>query len=165
MSVYVEPRLTRDVDVVVAVTDDGVAEQVVGEFGTNGYSAVAATVHEPTGRLSTTRLTGSEGPVLIDLLFASSGIEDEIARRAERIAVTDDLVAPVACVGHLIALKLLARDDRTRPNDADDLRHLAAVATEPDWEEARVAVDLISQRGFDRGRDLLGSMAVLRADS
>ena len=36
---------------------------------------------------------------------------------------------PVASTGHLIAMKLLARDDRRRPADYDDLRSLAEVAT------------------------------------
>ncbi|MGA7271509.1 MAG: nucleotidyl transferase AbiEii/AbiGii toxin family protein [Acidimicrobiia bacterium] len=165
VSVHAEPRLTRDVDVVVAVADDDAAEEVVHAFGARGYAAVAATVHEPTGRLSTIRLTRDESSALIDLLFASSGIEYEITERADRLAVTRDLVAPVASVGHLIALKLLARDDRHRPNDADDLRQLAALATVYDWDEAREAVDLISDRGFDRGRDLAGRLAALRADS
>lgn len=64
------------------------------------------------------------------------------------------LVVPVASTGHLIALKLLARDDDTRPQDHADLRALAAGATAEDVAAARTAVDLITERGFDRGRDL-----------
>jgi hypothetical protein len=41
----------------------------------------------------------------IDLLFANSGIEDEIVRRADRLEVLPDVFMPVASIGHLIALK------------------------------------------------------------
>jgi|GEM_PF-1826033 len=53
--------------------------------------------------------------------------------------------------------KLLARDDETRPQDLADLRALWAVATEADMIAARDAARLISERGFDRDRDLLAA--------
>lgn len=59
-------------------------------------------------------------------------------------------------------MKLLARDDRRRPNDADDLRALAAVAGEHDWQSAREVVGLIMDRGFGRGRDLVDGLDELR---
>lgn len=61
---------------------------------------------------------------------------------------------PVATVGYLIALKILARDDRTRPQDLSDLRGLIASAGEHDLALARNAVALIEARGFNRDRDL-----------
>jgi len=60
----------------------------------------------------------------------------------------------VARIGHLIALKLLARDDRRRPHDRVDLAHLIVAASTDDLHEAARAVKLIEQRGFARGRDL-----------
>ncbi|WP_245655246.1 hypothetical protein [Nocardia coubleae] len=56
-----------------------------------------------------------------------------------------------ACAG---TLKLLSRDDNTRPQDLADLHELIAAATEHDIQEARNAVRLITERGFHRGRDL-----------
>jgi hypothetical protein len=44
---------------------------------------------------------------------------------------------PGASIGHLIAVKLLARDDRTRPQDLADLNALMAVATPADLEIVR----------------------------
>jgi hypothetical protein len=58
-------------------------------------------------------------------------------------------------VHHLIALKVLARDDRTRPQDAADLRHLIAVANEGDLMAACDAARLIESRGFNRSRNLV----------
>jgi Rv0078B-related antitoxin len=72
--------------------------------------------------------------------------------------------APVACVGHLIALKLLARDDRRRPADADDLRALKEVATTADWEVAEMAVALISDRGYAKKRDLRVALDELKSN-
>jgi hypothetical protein len=58
---------------------------------------------------------------VVDLLFASSGIEPEIAAAADALDVVPGLAVPTARMGHLIALKVLARDDRTRPQDRVDL--------------------------------------------
>ncbi|OGK81962.1 MAG: hypothetical protein A2050_14960 [Candidatus Rokubacteria bacterium GWA2_73_35] len=65
---------------------------------------------------------------------------------------------PVATTGHLIALKILARDDRTRPQDRVDLVALAAAAAPADIEQARAALALITQRGFQRGRNLMADL-------
>jgi len=68
------------------------------------------------GRLATARLRSRvAGGIIVDLLFASSGIESEIAAGAEVLAVARGLRLPVARTGHLIALKLLSHDaDRRR---------------------------------------------------
>jgi len=58
----------------------------------------------------------------------------------------------------------LSRDDRARPNDADDLASLRVVATDADWDEATIAVDLIVERGYHRDRDLASEVQVLRAN-
>jgi len=52
---------------------------------------------------------------VIDLLFASSGIEPEVVADAEPIELLPDLTMGVARTGHLLALKVLSRDDVSRP--------------------------------------------------
>jgi NADH pyrophosphatase NudC (nudix superfamily) len=69
----------------------------------------------------------------------------------------------VARTGHLIALTLLARDDETRPQDAGDLRALAAVADAEDFRLASEAVALIEARGYHRDRNLTAALASLRS--
>jgi hypothetical protein len=91
--------------------------------------------------------------VFVDLLFGSSGIEDQVVACADRLEVWPQFSVPVARVGHLIALKLLSRDDQ-RLQDQLDLQALLAVATEADLEDARKGVTLIVERGFHRGRPL-----------
>ena len=164
VSARAEPRLTRDADLAVDVADDAQAERLVHFLQASGYTVIAAVEQETTGRLATIRLSkGNSGGVVTDLLFASSGIESEIVRGAESMEVLRGLVIPVAGVGHLIALKLLARDDRRRPLDADDLRALREIASEADWNTAEAAVALIEARGYARGRPLALALVELRA--
>lgn len=163
VSVRAEPRLTRDADFAVSVANDSEAEGVVRHLAAVGYVPGTIVEQEATGRLATIRITHDEDPgVVTDLLFASSGIEPEIVEAAERIEVLAGLVAPVATIGHLIAMKLLARDDRRRPADADDLRALGEIADDDAWMMARAAVQTISERGYDRGRDLAAAVEDLR---
>ncbi len=75
-------------------------------------------------RLATVRLApADESPLgtVIDLLFAVSGIEPEIVAAADPVEAVPGFIVPVARIGHLVALKVLARDDRTRPQDRVDL--------------------------------------------
>lgn len=94
-----EPRLTRDVDVAVAVADDSAAEALVVDLHARGWTPVVAVEQDAVGRLATGRLmpanSSRQGSVL-DVLFASSGIEDEVVRAAERLEILPALVAPVA---------------------------------------------------------------------
>lgn len=164
VGVRAAPRLTLDVDVAVAVASDAEAEGLVRALVERGYAVEGTVEQERTNRLATVRLRSPlpEG-VLIDLLFASSGIEPEIVAGSGRIEVIPALTVPVASVGHLIAMKLLARDDRSRPADADDLVQLASIADDLAWQVASDAVAAIHERAANRGRDLVTSLRELRS--
>jgi len=99
--------------------------------------------------------------LLVDLLFASSGIEHEIASDAAELDIGFDTPVPVARPGHLIALKLLADDPVARPQDALDLRALRPILDDAEIERARVACLQIVERGFHRGRDLQAMLETL----
>jgi hypothetical protein len=107
----------------------------------------------------------SAGAVMLDLLFASSGIEVEIVRSALTMAGIIETPARVARIGHLIALKTLARDDKRRPQDGVDLRSLIRAADEDELSLALDAVRLITARGFNRNRDLEALLAQAIADA
>ena len=150
VSAWGEPRYTRDVDLAVAVERDDEAEQLVYELSTRGYEVVTIIEQTTTKRLATARLRRAEDrSVFIDLLFASSGIERELAATAVRI---DNI--PVGRVGHLLALKVLSESER-RLQDRIDIQELAKVATDEDWRTAEAMVRLIKERGFHRGRALV----------
>lgn len=151
-----EPRTTRDVDVAIATSGDAEAEQVVHAMLGSGYRMAMAVEQEAVGRLATVRLTTKAG-LFVDLLFASSGIEPEIVAGADSLTVLPRLRAPVASVGHLLAMKVLARNDRDRPQDADDIRELLGVARTEDLRQARAALLLITRRGFHRKKRLLAA--------
>lgn len=160
-----EPRFTRDVDVAIAVDDDSAAEAAVRVMLDAGYGLRSTIEHEETGRLATVRLMPphqpTDGEVLVDVLFASSGIEREIVNTADQLEVFPERPYPVARTGHLIALKLLARDDARRPQDLADLHALLAVATEADLALARSSCALITERGYHRDRDLASALEEL----
>jgi predicted nucleotidyltransferase len=96
---------------------------------------------------------------VVDLLFASSGIEPEIVAAAESIETVRGFTVPVARLGHLIALKVLARDDRSRPQDRVDLAALVSRADDAALAEARESLSLVARRGYHRGRDLAAALA------
>jgi hypothetical protein len=115
VSARAEPRLTRDVDIAVAVHDDIEAERLVADLRDRGYAVEAIVEQTATRRLATVRMAPPRSGAVVDLLFASSGIERDLVGRADRIEVAPGLTLPVAQRGDLIALKLLARDDGRRP--------------------------------------------------
>lgn len=153
-----EPRTTRDVDIAVEVVDDKDAEALVVALQSRGYEVVTVLQHAKTQRLATVRLRSpakTPREVLVDLLFASSGIEPEVVESAEDLVLGEGTRVPVASIGHLLAMKLLARDDRHRPQDWDDLRALLREAEARDLEQARESLRLMHDRGYQRGKPLL----------
>lgn len=161
VSVRTEPRFTRDLDLAVAVSDDQKAEMLVHHLHGAGFRTFATVEHEVKKRLATARLapfdSHAEGLVL-DVLFASSGIEKEICAEAENLVVFPNLCVPVAKIHHLMALKALSRDDRTRPQDAADLKQLIVAAETFDFATACDAARLIEMRGYNRDKDLVKAL-------
>ncbi|HVM00046.1 MAG TPA: nucleotidyl transferase AbiEii/AbiGii toxin family protein [Egibacteraceae bacterium] len=156
VSVRTEPRFTRDVDLAVAAADDRGAEAVVGALAPR-YEPVAVLEHEALERLAAVRLARagqSPAGVVVDLLFASSGVEQEMVETAEPLEVFTGTRLHVARTGHLLALKVLARDDR-RPQDEVDLQALLSVAGADDLVLAEEMLQLIVRRGANRGRQLV----------
>lgn len=165
VSARAEPRTTRDIDVSISVSGDPAAERIVSSFLRRGYQVESQLEQGEAGRLATMRLRipGEEGGgVIADLLFASSGIEPEVVAAAETLEVMPGVFMPLARTGHLLALKVLALDlerPERRPQDLGDIRELLRVADEKEVQRARLALDLITRRGFarsteDRPRDL-----------
>ncbi len=166
VSVRAEPRFTRDIDVAIVAGDDEAAERIVFSLRQRGYGLVATVEHTAAGRLATARLMPPGEPeegVVVDLLMASSGVETEIVAGAEVMEVFPGVSVPVCRAAHLVVLKILARDDDTRPQDRIDLVVLAAQLDDPAWREAAELAALVRARGYDRGRDLEGALVRLRA--
>jgi predicted nucleotidyltransferase len=164
VSARAEPRFTRDVDIAVAVENDVQAESLVHSLVKTSYVIITAVEQSQTKRLATVRLLPpgeSDQGVVVDLLFASSGIEPELVDAAERTEILPGLEVPLATLGSLMALKLLS-EDAHRPQDRVDLLHMSQVATESDLQEASRALALIESRGFARNKDLARELQRLR---
>ncbi len=159
-----EPRFTRDLDLVVAVENDSVAEQLVLSLRKKGYEISAVIEQARTGRLATVRLLPRADGRLVDLLFASSGIELDVVDAAELLELSPSLTAPVANVGHLIAMKVLSRDDQRRPQDRMDLAALLGVASKADLELAHTAIRKIIACDCHRGRPLADELGQVIAE-
>ena len=160
VSARCDPRFTRDVDIAVVVNTDEHAEALMHTLVGHGLRIAGLVEQEAVGRMAMVRLSTKDG-LSVDLLIASSGIEAEVVASAETLEVVRGVLLPVARTGHLIALKLLSVAPG-RETDAADLRSLAAVATEDEWNLAKEAVTQIQDRGFGRGRQLEASLLSLR---
>jgi hypothetical protein len=75
------PRFTKDLDFAIAVASDGEAEEVVHRLRSRGYYPVEVLEQDYVERLSGIRLGRNGSDVLVDLLFASSGIVTWMAPR------------------------------------------------------------------------------------
>ncbi|MGJ6981088.1 hypothetical protein ACSDQ9_11270 [Aestuariimicrobium soli] len=154
-----EPRPTADVDIAVEVSDDAGAEALVASLNAVGYRVKERMVHDQAQRLATVRMVWPQiehVEHVVDLFFASSGVETEVVRAADVLEVSRGLAIPVARTGHLIAVKLLWRASEKRDRD---LRVLLAVSSEQDLIEAREVIQLITRRGYHRGKDLGRALA------
>lgn len=158
VSIHTEPRFTRDADFAVAVRSDAEAEAIVQELTRRSWTALNLVEQDAAGRLATVRLAppGSLTAV-VDLIFASCGIEPEIVGAATRLQVLPNMTSNVARIGHLIAMKTLAY----RLQDRVDLVAMAAIAGDEEMEIAHLGIDLIAARGYDRGHDLRGRLDTL----
>lgn len=156
VSIRVEPRFTRDIDLAVAVADDAVAESLIRDLMSAGFALKVSLEQQALGRLAAVRVVPPGQPdegIVVDLLFASSGIEPEICREAERLEVVPGLVVPVAQAWHLVAMKVLALAP-DRPQDGIDLRGLVAQLTLESRRLAVEAVARIEEMGANRGKAL-----------
>ena len=161
VSVRSRPRFTQDIDLAVAVSSDSEAEAVVRGFADRGFRVMSQIEQTATGRLATVRLQRTNTPN-VDLLFASCGIEPEIVASAEPLELFSRISAPIARVEHLLAMKLLSRDPRTRQQDDLDVSALLQGLSLADADKVADALRLITQRGFHRRRRLLATWNRLR---
>jgi predicted nucleotidyltransferase len=161
ISARVQPRFTGDIDLAVAVDSDEQAESIAGHLIRCGYRPILEIDHTPSNRLATLRFYPPDLPPslepdevpLTDIIFCTCGIESEIVASAQTIPIYPDLSLPTARIAHLIAMKLLSECD-ARLQDRIDLQNLFAAATEADLSEVLPLLDLITQRGFSREKDL-----------
>lgn len=158
VSVRVDPRFTKDVDLAVSVESDAQAEAVIHFMVRSaGFSILATLEQTATGRLATIRMQPPDphSEIIVDLLFASSGIEAEVVAHAERLEIAPGFSLPVASPSSLVAMKLISADPLRRSNDIADLQGLAKLLSEKgQMEHLLQLLESIRERGAHRSRDL-----------
>ena len=148
---------------VLAVAGEQEASSAAFHLRLRGYRdhPEGAVVEHKDGRLATIRLVSppvEEGSgTEVDLLIASSGVEEEVVAGAELLEVLPRMFIPVAQAGHLLALKVLAG----RMKDLIDVESLLKVIDEGQRRLARETLALIQERGFHRDKDLLTELEKL----
>jgi Nucleotidyl transferase AbiEii toxin, Type IV TA system len=162
VSLRTEVRFTSDADLVVAVADDKDAEALVFAMRQAGYEPFKIVEHELQHRLATARLESGEGNV-VDLLFASSGIEPEIVERAENLELPEVGTIAVARAEELLAMKLLSMTPK-RLQDRIDAQNLIRFHPDLDLEAVRDNLRLITARGYHRDRDLAARLDEVLAE-
>ncbi len=158
VSVRGEARTTRDVDAAILVSGDGEAEALTRHFLHDfGYQVrpYGQLDRNDNDRLAAVRLIpprAQEEEIIVDLMFAFSGIEPEVVESAEELQAMPGLTVPVCQIGPLLALKTLA----SRPIDLADIDVLLRYASSDDIGTARRLLELISARGYGPDdRDML----------
>ena len=157
-SAYVEPRTTKDIDVVVSVENEQQADSVKDFLISKGYANPQLLMHAaPTRRMGWRVFIppSREASIPLDILVAACGIEKEIVASAITIEILPGLSLPVASLGHLIAMKVLSQDSFERLQDRVDLIALLRNATEQDRAIVEHSLKEIASLGFSGGRDLL----------
>ncbi|MBY0493580.1 MAG: nucleotidyl transferase AbiEii/AbiGii toxin family protein [Cyanobacteria bacterium] len=163
VSIRCEPRFTRDIDLAVAVDDDAVAEGLIADLIARAFTLQLSLEHAALGRLAAVRLVppgGTAGGVVVDLLFASSGIEADVCAAAEVMEIAAGLSVPVAAAGHLLVMKLLARSAQ-RPQDDIDAQALVRVLDATERARAKTAAARIEKIGANRGKPLRQDLEAL----
>jgi hypothetical protein len=57
-----------------------------------------------------------------------------------------------------VRMAIVGGIDKRRPQDRVDLTELSKIADDAEWVRAEIAVRLIAERGFGRGRDLAAAL-------
>jgi hypothetical protein len=156
------PRFTRDVDLVVLVDNDDDAEQLVFSLREYGFRIVATVEQKAQKRLGTARLESSNG-VIVDLLFANSGIEPEIVRHATVVQMESVGAVSIARAEELLAMKILSMSPK-RPQDMVDAQNLIAFNADIDLKMVRKNLSTMVERAYHRDEDLFGKLDALLSE-
>ncbi len=155
VSIRTLERFTKDIDIAISVESDSAAELLVNSFKGAGFLIAYYLEKEEDGTLMTVRLTtGGEVELFIDLLFATSGIESEVVANSMDTEVFPGFVDRVATIPSLLAMKVLSADWKIRPQDIFDIQNLLSEASPEQIAESRKLLNLITERGYNRDKDL-----------
>lgn len=163
VSFRAEVRFTRDIDLAVVVKDDHDLEELVFALRSAGYFPVATVGHTERRRLATARLQAPAG-LVVDLMAASCGIEQEVVERAALVEMPGVGLLPVARSEELLAMKVLSMSER-RLQDRMDARNLVLCAEGLDLGSVEESLNRIIARGYHREQDLHAKLASILSET
>ena len=97
VSARCDPRFTLDIDLAVVINTDAQAESIVHALSVRGLRILGLVKQESAGRMAMARLSTEDG-ISIDLLIASSGIEEEVVTNAETLEVARGVLLPAPVI-------------------------------------------------------------------
>jgi predicted nucleotidyltransferase len=154
VSVRGQPRMTADVDLVIAA-DIERALALVASLPQSRFRPLFQDVEEVVTRAFLLPLRHRSTNVKVDVAVGLSGFEQQAVARAEPIELAGSQVK-VATAEDLLIMKLLAG----RPQDEQDIRGLlVAQANRLDWD---YCLKVGSELGDALGQDLAGRVRALR---
>lgn len=157
-SIYAEPRTTKDIDLVLALSEKAQLDEIVNKMLKLGYHNKQVLMHlNPAHRLGlrVSLKSNKDYAIPIDLLTATCGIEQEIVENSKSIEILPSIVLPVAMLSHILAMKILSQNNHERIRDRADAISLISNASNEDLQKTRKALSLITERKFNRDKDLL----------
>jgi hypothetical protein len=152
-----QPRVTADVDMVIAVEIDR-ALALVERLGQSKFRPLFDGIEEVVARAFILPLRHRSTHVKLDLAIGLSGFERQAIARAQSVEVAGSPIS-VATIEDLLIMKVLAG----RPQDEQDIAGLVSAQGERlDWD---YCLDVATELGESLGQDLAGRINVLRTRS
>ncbi|GAB3993180.1 hypothetical protein GCM10029992_04190 [Glycomyces albus] len=181
VSARVEPRYTTHATVLLPVTDEQVAQDIIEGLTDSGYKLLTLTerasfkpldgdadpasvgtgdfeiIRPEEGRISEVSFVDADTPdreLFVDLCFHDSKIESEVVRAADELEILPGQSMPVARIGHLIALGLLSFSDQVRRPVPAAFEAMDQINSEKVFTGIRMEADLELLRGAAGDEDL-----------
>src|SRR5437773_873191 len=131
MNYYAQPRMTRDIDVVIAITPDKV--QRVIELFRPDYYLSEQNIHESLAQESIFNLIHNESVIKVDCIVRkSSAYRQAEFQRRQRVSILDFAIFIVSKEDLIISKLLWAKDSHSELQ-LNDVKNLLAAGFDADY--------------------------------
>lgn len=158
-------RQTIDADLALFIDKNQDPSQLIDSLINIGYGLNNVYKKKDSKKVSLIRLFAPESDnrlIELDFLISLCGIENEVVESAEVLEIWPGILAPIASMPSLIAMKARCQDLPERIQDKADLINLLLpFASEKDISSAKTMIKLMQERGFGDGRNIIMSFEKL----
>jgi len=158
VSLISDPRFTNDLDIAIYVKNEKEIDEIIKSLSKLNYFPKTIINQTNVNLISIVRLISKDDSedFYIDLIFNSSGIENEIINDSLVLNIDENDIN-VANLSSLLALKILSVDSE-RLQDIIDIQKLLKYATKDEMQKTIKLLKLIKKRGFNRQKDLISEL-------